>query len=263
MRVAGLAMVRHDQRPGAQRHELPGEQEGEGVGGQDHEVHGGEERREERQHARRRRLVAAVAEPVDAGRGAAEIDHARKNAASASSRKWAPIQGRPSGRTSVLRRCRRRADAPSASEQRERGRARRSRHRPGGVASRRSAIAPAPVASSRSDADQDQRERHAASGGGGQVPGAGGPCDGAPMVQWPYRGHVFSRTPRPLLWFTAPSLISSNPAASNAPISFISKSTWARTTPSLASMRWHRHARRSGQPPAGRGRATPARPELP
>ena len=75
MGIGGIAMVRHDQRPGAERHELPGEQEGEGVGGHDHEVHAGEEGWEERQDALRRALVPAVAETVHAGRGAAEIDH--------------------------------------------------------------------------------------------------------------------------------------------------------------------------------------------
>ena len=40
-------------------------QEGEGVVGEDHEVHAGEESREERQHALRRRLVPAIAEPIE------------------------------------------------------------------------------------------------------------------------------------------------------------------------------------------------------
>ena len=68
-------MVRHHQRPGGERHELPGEQEGEGIVGEHDEVHAGEERRIERQHALRRRFVPAVAERVEARRGAAEIDH--------------------------------------------------------------------------------------------------------------------------------------------------------------------------------------------
>ena len=42
----------------------------------------------------------------------------------------------------------------------------------------------------------------------------------------------------PALALTAPSAISSIPAASSAPISFISESTLPRITPSLASMRW-------------------------
>ena len=50
------------------------QQEGEGVVGQHHEVHAGEEGREERQHAVRRRFVAAIAEAIEACRRAAEID---------------------------------------------------------------------------------------------------------------------------------------------------------------------------------------------
>ena len=42
--------------------------------GEDDEVHGGEEGREERQDAMRRRLVAAVAEAIEARRRAAEVD---------------------------------------------------------------------------------------------------------------------------------------------------------------------------------------------
>ena len=76
--VLAQPVVRHHQRPGRQRHELPGEQEGEGVVGEDHQVHAGEEQRIERQHALRRLLVLAVAERVEAGGGAAEIDDDQK-----------------------------------------------------------------------------------------------------------------------------------------------------------------------------------------
>ena len=51
-----------------------GQQEGEGVVGEHDEIHAGEEGRKERQHALRRMLVPAVAERVEAGRRAAEID---------------------------------------------------------------------------------------------------------------------------------------------------------------------------------------------
>ena len=71
-------IVRHHQRPGRQRHELPGEEKGEGVVGDDDEGHGGEEQRVEGQHALRRRLVAAEAERIKARGGAAEIDHHEK-----------------------------------------------------------------------------------------------------------------------------------------------------------------------------------------
>ena len=42
-RIAGFAMVRHHQRPGGQRHQLPREQEAERVGRKHHEVQAGEE----------------------------------------------------------------------------------------------------------------------------------------------------------------------------------------------------------------------------
>ncbi len=47
-----------------------------------------------------------------------------------------------------------------------------------------------------------------------------------------------SRTPRPPVWLTAPSPISSIPTASSAPTSFIKKSTLPRITSALASIRW-------------------------
>ena len=67
--------MRHHQRPGRERHELPGEQEGEGIVGDDDEGHAGEEQRIEGQDALRRRFVPAVAERVKARRAPAEIDH--------------------------------------------------------------------------------------------------------------------------------------------------------------------------------------------
>ena len=72
--VAGFAMMRHHQRPGRQRHELPAQQIGERVVGQHHQIHAGEEGGEERQHALRRVFVAAVADAIEAGDRAAEID---------------------------------------------------------------------------------------------------------------------------------------------------------------------------------------------
>ena len=62
--IAGPAMVRHHQRPGRKRHELPGKQERERVVGEHDEVHPGEECRKERQHAPGRFLVAAISKPV-------------------------------------------------------------------------------------------------------------------------------------------------------------------------------------------------------
>ena len=77
VRVAGLAMVRHHQRPGGQRHQFPGEQEAERVGCHHDQVQPGEERRIERQHTLRLGFVAAVTERVEAGAGTAQ-SHDRK-----------------------------------------------------------------------------------------------------------------------------------------------------------------------------------------
>ena len=68
-------IVRHHQRPGGERHELPGEQEGEGIVGDDHEGHACEEQRIEGQHALRRRFMPPEAERVEARRAPADIDH--------------------------------------------------------------------------------------------------------------------------------------------------------------------------------------------
>ena len=73
VRIAGFAMVRHHQRPGGERHQLPGEQEAERVVGDNHQVQPGEERRIERQHALRLVFVPAVAQRVEAGAGAARV----------------------------------------------------------------------------------------------------------------------------------------------------------------------------------------------
>src|SRR5262249_27300816 len=64
--------------------------------------------------------------------------------------------------------------------------------------------------------------------------------EGADAKEWQYQRHstgLFSRTPRPPLMLVALSEISSIPAASSAPTSFIKESTLPRITPSLASMR--------------------------
>ena len=56
--VVALLVVRHHQRPRGERHELPGEQEREGVVGQDDQIHAGQEHRKERQDAAGRRSRA-------------------------------------------------------------------------------------------------------------------------------------------------------------------------------------------------------------
>jgi hypothetical protein len=76
--ILAHVIMRHHQRPGRQRHELPGEEKGEGVVGDDDEGHGGEEQRVEGEHALRRRLVAAEAKCIKARRAPTEIDHHEK-----------------------------------------------------------------------------------------------------------------------------------------------------------------------------------------
>ena len=70
--------MRHHQRPGGERHELEREQEGEGVVGEHGEVHAGEIGGHEREHAAGRGLVPAVADGVERGGGAAEVDDEEK-----------------------------------------------------------------------------------------------------------------------------------------------------------------------------------------
>ena len=72
--VARLAMMRHDERPRRQRHELPAQQIGEGVVRQHHEVHAGEKGREEGKHAVRRGVMTAVAEAIETCRRPTQID---------------------------------------------------------------------------------------------------------------------------------------------------------------------------------------------
>jgi hypothetical protein len=73
--IGRVLMMGHDQRPRTQRHEFPGEQEREGVIGQQHQVHPGQKRRVERQHPLRGCFVLAVAKGEQAGDRAAEVDH--------------------------------------------------------------------------------------------------------------------------------------------------------------------------------------------
>jgi hypothetical protein len=67
--------MRHHQRPGGERHELPGDQKAEGVISHHDEVHRGKVRGIERQHALWRFLMTAVAEREQARCRAAEIDN--------------------------------------------------------------------------------------------------------------------------------------------------------------------------------------------
>ena len=67
-------VVGHHQRPGAERHELPGQKEGEGIGGQDNQVHARQESRIEGQHPERRGFMAAIADRIKARGRTAQID---------------------------------------------------------------------------------------------------------------------------------------------------------------------------------------------
>ena len=76
--ILGHAMVRHHQRPGSKRHELPRQQKGEGVIGQHHARHGGKERRIKRQHPPGRSFVLPVADRKQARAYRTEVDHDQK-----------------------------------------------------------------------------------------------------------------------------------------------------------------------------------------
>ena len=76
--IFAVLVVRHDQRPGTERHELPRRKESEGIVRQHHQVHAGKEGRIEGQNPVRRFFVASVAEPIQAGRRAAEVDDDEK-----------------------------------------------------------------------------------------------------------------------------------------------------------------------------------------
>ena len=78
--IGALARLRvlvltQDQRPGGERHELPAQEKGERVVGEQDQVHAGEEGRHERQDPPRRALALAVAERIKADEHRTEIDH--------------------------------------------------------------------------------------------------------------------------------------------------------------------------------------------
>jgi hypothetical protein len=79
--VGGLVIARQHDRPRRERHEFPSQQKGEGVVGEYHEIHGAEKSGIKRQHPCGRPLMAAIAECVEAGDRAAEIDHHQEESA--------------------------------------------------------------------------------------------------------------------------------------------------------------------------------------
>ena len=76
--VARFTVVRHDQRPGNQRHEFPTKQIRKRVTRQHHKIHSCQKGGEEGQHALRRLLMMTVTETIEACRGPSEIDDDEK-----------------------------------------------------------------------------------------------------------------------------------------------------------------------------------------
>jgi len=199
-------------RPRHQRHELPGDEEGERIVGEHDQRHAGEESRIKRQYPPRRRLMAAIAEREQACARGAEIDHGeeetgeRVEAEMRAQPGQADRQGQAFGgsRAEKMRQC--------------------CGKRQGGDDDDRAVD----HAACRRGANNDDRAHSEC-----ELDRSTGKRD--------YKHHdagLFSRTPRPPPELTALSVMSSMPSESSAPISFISESTLPRTTPSLASMRW-------------------------
>ena len=190
--------MRHHQRPGGERHQLPREQEAERIVGHHDEVQTGEERGIERQHALRFVLVPAVAERVEAGAGAAQPDHDQEERGERIEPEMRadPGQAERQGTTAMSRR-RARPAPPAATPARCRG----CRHRRCRVLTAR-ARRMRRSRRGRAAAATQPRVNRIIRGGRSQWPRA----------TWCGRGLV-RRTPRPPCALTAPSVISSMPAA--------------------------------------------------
>ncbi len=100
---AACAVMRHHQCPGRQRHEFPGKQKAERIIRQHDQIYRREKRRVETE-LRARAFLRDVHSPAHRNSRPLhpDYDHDNKTADRASSRKCAPIQGIPNGRTSVL-----------------------------------------------------------------------------------------------------------------------------------------------------------------
>ena len=234
--VAGFAVVRHDKRPRRQRHEFPAQQIGERIIRQHHQIHAGEKGREERKHAVRRRIVAAVAETVKAGRRTPQIDDNKEERrqrihAEMRAKPWqSDWQHQIAGRSSMAEQRPHGADQCNGG-QRQRGTI------DDGSGCPEAADNDGQNRQSKQSGDTDHLQedgRHYVRALvlpdvllSGRVPGRG---LAQPAI-------AFSRTPRPCDWLAAPSSIISTPAASNAAISLTSESTLPRTIVSLDSMR--------------------------
>ena len=97
--MAGVALMRHDQRPRGQRHQFPAEQKQKGVIGDNDERNC--------RPGRRDRTAGRARDALRDGRSPAQKDwrprrpgrpEPGKSRPSASRRKWVPTQGRPNGR---------------------------------------------------------------------------------------------------------------------------------------------------------------------
>ena len=215
--VLRLLVMRHDERPGGERHELPGEEEGEGVVGEDDEVHAGEERREERQDAHRRRFVLAMAERIEARRGAAEIDDGEKRSRERIEAEVRADPGQAERQCEPLGRC---------LHLRKHCAERNERHREAGTVNEPRARRPA--AGEKRQAGDGDEGRDAAEGQR-HLPR---------LCRDLLRRLPMRRTPRPPPSLTASSPMSSTPTPASAATSFMSELTLPRITSSLASMRW-------------------------
>ena len=180
-------------------------------------------------------LVAAIAEAIEAGRRAAEIDHRRKNAESASRRKCAPMPGQAERQDQA--RGRRAGDQCARAATSATRRSPGSRRRPDRVASRRCAMATARPRWRAAAATQHEDQRRAPSrpgalsaSGAGAVRRRAGPSARTAVSLQPHAA--------PPARLTAPSPISSIAGGLERADQLHQRIDIAADTPSLASMRW-------------------------
>src|SRR5581483_9797061 len=208
--VLRLLVMRHHQRPGAKRHELPRNQKAESVVRQHDEIHRRQISRIERQHAMRRLFVPAIAKGVEARRGAADIDHHEEKSGERIDAKMS-TQPRKTERQRYGM-CRRIGD--------EHGQCSAKRqHRNSETATIDKK--PPHLRAREPDSENTEAKQQGRAGKKENDDHQGG----------------LSLTPRPPPALVPPSGMSSIPAAFSASTSFIKESTLPRLVPSLASMR--------------------------
>jgi hypothetical protein len=230
-------VVRHDERPGCERHELPAEQIGKRVIRQHHEIHAGQEGGEEGKHAVRRRIVMAVAETVKTCRSSSEIDDDEEKRSEGIHAEMGAEPRQPD-RQGHARGIRRVTDQPANGSD-QCSQANRQRR---AVDYGRGTLGAAQGYRENRDSKHCCDARHLP--GNSRDDDLGNhvrilvPLDAASSrAALAEPGMTFNRTPRPCELLTAPSSIISIPAASKAAISLTSESTLPRTIVSLASMR--------------------------